>query len=258
MAQVTLPFLFAPSIVPYLGLFPVANGPDNGDGTAFFLFPGAETGHEYYAVGKFDQNFSDLTHFSASFQWDTGALVQPDLYNQKFLGFPFESLQLHDVSATQFYTGHCEYGAYRREPYLRRGFAGRFCNLASRHRQKLGFFGQTCQWGVLTAGNLSTAGGLGASGSDNFHFTSYQASDDISIIHGRQHAAIWVLFDRMMTILIRLIFRGRMGLQFGTRSFDQQSRGFYVGLSRNKRGARLAQVMFSEATLKMPFAFGKT
>ena len=77
-----------PAIVPYLALFPVANGADNGDGTAFYQFRRRRNRTRVLRVGKFDYNFSDLTRFSASYQWDTGALVQPDLFNQKLLGSP--------------------------------------------------------------------------------------------------------------------------------------------------------------------------
>jgi hypothetical protein len=192
--NITVPV--APSIVPYLGLFPVANGPDNGDGTAFFLFPGAETGHEYYAVGKFDQNFSDLTHFSASFQWDTGALVQPDLYNQKFLGSPsnhYNFTMSLQHSFTPAIVNTARIG-------VSRTFAADSQDVSAISPlvtdKSLGFL-PNVPVGVLTAGNLSTAGGLGASGSDNFHFTSYQASDDISITHGRHTLQFGFLFDRI-------------------------------------------------------------
>src|SRR3984957_9469331 len=58
--NVTVPI--SPSIQPFLALFPVANGADNGDGTAFYVFPGAQTGSEYYAMGKIDHTFTQSTN----------------------------------------------------------------------------------------------------------------------------------------------------------------------------------------------------
>jgi hypothetical protein len=186
----------APAIVPYLALFPVANGADNGDGTAFYLFPGAETGHEYYVVVKFDYNFSALTRLSASYQWDTGALLQPDLYNQKLLGSPsghhnFTLSLQHSFTPNVVNTARIG---------VSRTFAADSQDVSAisplANNPSLGFF-SGLPVGILTAGNLSTAGGLGASGSDNFHFTSYQASDDVTYVRGRHTWQFGFLFDRI-------------------------------------------------------------
>ncbi len=192
--SITVPI--SPSIQPYLALFPVANGPDNGDGTAPYVFAGAETGHEYYVVGKLDHNFSDLTRLSASFQWDTGALLQPDLFNQKLLGSPsghdnFTVSLQHSFTPTVLNTSRIG---------VSRTFAADSQDVSALSplatNTQLGFI-PGLPVGVLTAGNLSTAGGLGASGSDNFHFTSYQASDDINWIRGRHTLQFGFLFDRI-------------------------------------------------------------
>jgi len=191
---ITVPI--SPSIQPYLALFPVANGPDNGDGTAPYVFAGAETGHEYYVVGKLDHNFSDLTRLSASFQWDTGALLQPDLFNQKLLGSPsghdnFTVSLQHSFTPTVLNTSRIG---------VSRTFAADSQDVSALTplvtNTQLGFI-PGLPVGILTAGNLSTAGGLGASGSDNFHFTSYQASDDVNWIRGRHTLQFGFLFDRI-------------------------------------------------------------
>ena len=185
-----------PAIVPFLPLFPVANGADNGDGTAFYQFAGAETGHEYYAVGKFDYNFSDLTRFSASYQWDTGALLQPDLYNEKLLGSPsghhnFTMSLQHSFTPNVVNTARIG---------VSRTFAADSQDVSAISplvtTPSLGFF-TGLPVGIITAGNLSTAGGLGASGADNFHFTSYQASDDVTYVRGRHTWQFGFLFDRI-------------------------------------------------------------
>jgi hypothetical protein len=193
--NITVPI--APSIQPYLALFPKANGVDLPDGTAFFTFPGPETGHEYYAVGKFDHIFSDLTRFSASFQWDTGGLLQPDPTDQKLVGSPsghdnFTASLQHAFSTTILNTARIgvsrTYAADSQD-------VSAVSNLAT--TTTLGFLPSATPVGILTAGNLTTSGGLGSSGFDNFHFTSYQASDDVNIIRGRHTLQFGFLFDRI-------------------------------------------------------------
>jgi Carboxypeptidase regulatory-like domain/TonB-dependent Receptor Plug Domain len=192
--NITVPI--AASVRPYLAIFPIPNGKDNGDGTAFYNFPGAQTGSEYYAVGKIDFNFSATTTLSISNQWDKSSLVAPDQFNQKLTGSPSNhdnatgSLQ-HFFNANLLNTG-------------RLGVSHTFATdsedvsalspLAT--DTSLGFLPNS-PVGVLTAGTLLTAGGLGASGADIFHFISYQASDDINWIRGRHTFQFGFNFERM-------------------------------------------------------------
>ena len=184
------------SIQPFLAVFPVANGKDNGDGTAFYTFPGAQTGHEYYAVGKVDFNLSPTTTFSASYQWDTSSLVAPDLFNQKLTGSPSN----HDnvaLSLQHFFTPNLLNTA-------RLGVSHTYATDSEdtsalspvATNTSLGFVpGKPA--GVLTAGTLLTAGGLGASGADIFHFISYQASDDLNWVRGKHTLQFGFSFERI-------------------------------------------------------------
>ncbi|HTF72199.1 MAG TPA: TonB-dependent receptor, partial [Edaphobacter sp.] len=192
--NITVPI--SPSTQPFLALFPVANGKDNGDGTAFYVFPGAQTGSEYYVVGKIDHNFSAATNISASYQWDNSSLVAPDPFNQKLTGSPAS----HDnfvVSLQHFFTANVLNTA-------RLGLSHTFATdsedvsalspLAT--NTQLGFLPKL-PVGVLTAGALLTAGGLGASGADVFHFISYQAADDLSWVDGRHTLQFGFNFERV-------------------------------------------------------------
>jgi hypothetical protein len=191
---ITVPI--SPQTQPYLSVFPVANGVDNGDGTAFYNFPGAQTGNEYYVVGKFDFNFSPVTTLSASYQWDTASLLAPDPFNQKLTGSPSD----HDngiVSLQHFFTPNLLNTA-------RLGISHTFASDSEdvsalspiATNTSLGFLpGEPA--GVLTAGTLATAGGLGASGADVFHFISYQASDDLNWIVGRHTVQAGFNFARV-------------------------------------------------------------
>jgi hypothetical protein len=173
-----------PRIKPYLALFPDSNGPITGD-SAKFNFAGAERGHEYYLVGKIDHNFSTFTTLSGSYQWDTGALTQPDPYNQKLVGSPSRhnnfilSLQ-HSFSSNLVNTARLGFS---------RSYAADAQDVSAlipaATDPSLGFL-PGLPVGVLTVPGLTgTAGGLGASGSDIFNFTSYQESDDLVWVRQR-------------------------------------------------------------------------
>ncbi len=191
---ITVPI--SPNTKPFLALFPVANGKDNGDGTAFYNFPGAQTGSEYYAVGKIDHTFTATTNISASYQWDKSSLLAPDPFNQKLTGSP-SSHDNFTVALQHFFSANILNTA-------RLGLSHTFASdsqdvsalspLAT--DTTLGFLPQNPS-GVLTAGALATAGGLGASGADIFHFISYQGADDLSWVKGKHTLQFGFNFERI-------------------------------------------------------------
>ena len=192
--SITVPL--APVIVPFLPLFPVANSTDNGDGTAFYNFSGAQTGDEYYAIGKVDFNLSPKTILSTSYQWDTSSLLAPDIFDIKLVG----SRASHDnVIATlqNFLTPNLLNSAHIGVSYTFATDSEDVSALSPLATDTgLGFVpGKPV--GILTAGNLATAGGLGASGADLFHYISYQASDDLNWIRGKNTLQFGFLFNRI-------------------------------------------------------------
>jgi hypothetical protein len=186
----------APAVQPFLALFPVANGTDNGDGTAFYNFSGAQTGKEYYAVGKVDFNLSPKTILSISYQWDTSSLLAPDVYDIKLVG----SRASHDnaiASLQNFLTPTLLNTAHLGVSYT---FATDSEDVSAvsplATDTALGFVpGKPV--GVITAGNVGTAGGLGASGADLFRYISYQGSDDLNWIKGKHTLQFGFLFNRI-------------------------------------------------------------
>lgn len=187
----------APSIVPYLKIFPLANGAISGD-TAQFNFAGAETGHEYYAMGKIDHNLSSQTTLFGSFQWDTGDLAQPDQFNMKLIGSP----SAHD----NFIMGLQHSFRSNLLNIARIGFsrtyAGNSLDLSAINPiaadPSLGFLaGEPVGILNISSGVTVFQGGVGASGASVYHFTSYQASDDLSWIRGRHTVQLGAMFDRM-------------------------------------------------------------
>jgi len=62
----------APEIQPYLDLYPAANGQDNGDGTAEFIWPANRPTNEDYFMVKVDHQFSDSDSFFVRYTLNQG------------------------------------------------------------------------------------------------------------------------------------------------------------------------------------------
>ncbi len=63
------------AIRPYLELYPRANGADNGDGTANFIFPARNDSNEDYLMVRLDHQFSDSDSFFVRYTFDNGDRV---------------------------------------------------------------------------------------------------------------------------------------------------------------------------------------
>jgi hypothetical protein len=176
----------AKSVAPYLGFFPPANGQISKDGlSGIFNFTGKRVGNEDYTVIKLDQNFSDRTTLSGSFQFDNTAEDQPDPFNLKLTGSPSRhfntilSLQ-HIFSATLLNTARM--GVSR--SHITDSLDVTAINPIAADTS-LGFL-TGLPAGTLGVTGLDTnLGGLGGSGADILNYTSFQWGDDLSWIRGK-------------------------------------------------------------------------
>ena len=175
----------APSVRPYLGFFPPANGQTFADGSGKFNFTGKRVGNEEYTVVKLDQNFSDRTTLSGSFQFDNTAEEQPDPFNLKLTGSPSRhintivSLQ-HVFSPTLLNTARM--GVSR--SHITDSLDVMAINPIAADTS-LGFL-PGLPAGTLGVSGLETnLGGLGGSGADILNYTSFQWGDDVSWIRGK-------------------------------------------------------------------------
>ncbi|MGI8743943.1 MAG: TonB-dependent receptor domain-containing protein [Bryobacteraceae bacterium] len=174
----------APVIQPYLALFPVSNGPINGD-TAKFLFAGRQLGNERYVVGRVDHNFSPQTTLSGSYQFDNTTEGQPDPYNEKLTGSPSRhqnaviTLQ-HVFSAGLLNTSRMGVSRTHATDALDQAAISPVATDTS-----LGFVKGRPSGIITVAGLTGTQGGIGASGSDTLNYTSLQWGDELTWIKGR-------------------------------------------------------------------------
>ncbi len=181
----------ASRILPYLPFFPVANdnGPSNRD-VAQFIFAGKRVGLERYVMGKIDQNFSDRTTLSGSYQFDNTDESQPDAYNQKRTGSPSRH-QNSVLTLQHVFSPHLLNTALMG---VSRSHVTDALDISAidpiAADTSLGFTFSGSQPGVpagiiAVTGLEGTQGGLGSSGADILNYTSFQWGDDASWIKAR-------------------------------------------------------------------------
>ncbi|HYL34273.1 MAG TPA: TonB-dependent receptor [Bryobacteraceae bacterium] len=187
----------AKDIQPYLAFFPIANGPVTGD-IAQFNFAGTRIGYERYAMGRVDHNFTAKTTLSGSYQFDNTTEGQPDPYNQKITGSP--SRHNNAVLALQHIFSPGLLNTARMG--VSRTHATDSLDVSAidpiTTNNSLGFVPDRPA-GIITVGGglTGTQGGIGASGSDTLNYTSFQWSDDLSWIKGRNTFGFGGRVERM-------------------------------------------------------------
>jgi Carboxypeptidase regulatory-like domain/TonB dependent receptor-like, beta-barrel len=185
-----------PAIKPYLAVFPLPNGPANGD-TAKYNFGAALNGIEHYTVVKLDHNISDQTMLSGSFQFDNTSIDSPDAFNQKRIGSP--SRHYNTVINLQHAFGpsllnNARIGVSR--THATDSMDTTAINPIASDKS-LGFIPGSPVGIIAVAGPDSTSGGLGASGADIYNYTSFQFGDDLSWIKGKHNLKFGAAVERV-------------------------------------------------------------
>ena len=174
----------APSVKPYLALYPLPNGPVTGN-TGKFLFGAPRLGDEKYVIGKIDHYFSATTTLAGSYTFDNTTVTSPDNYDLKLSEAPSRRqnvvLNLQHLFSPSL-VNNTRVG-------VTRTYAGNnidtspFSPLLT--NVSLGFVpGRTL--GAFSVGGVNGSfGGIGASGYNLFGYTAPQASNDLSWTKGR-------------------------------------------------------------------------
>jgi hypothetical protein len=177
-----------PKVLPFLSLYPLPNGPVNGDTGTFFFNP-KRNGQENYVIGKIDHYFSATTTLFGSYTYDNTTVILPDNYNLKSTEAPARrqnvvlSLQ-HLFSPTLI--NNTRLG-------VSRTYAGNAIDVDPKIPQltdpAYSFvpghpFGSIFVSG-LSSGVIGVPSGLGASGQNLFGYTAPQVYDDLSWTKGR-------------------------------------------------------------------------
>ena len=190
------PVAVNPAVVPFLNLYPHANGPVAGD-VGQFLFAVPTVTHEDYFTIRGDHRISDKDSFTSTYFYDHGTLTAPDPLNIKVTGNR-DLRHLISLSETHVFT-----------PYLlntaRFGFS-RVVSIAPTTVQvnvpaasdpALGFVPGLAVGLINIGGIANFQGGQGAVGEFDFHYNSYQAYDDVYWTRGKHNIQMGFAFERL-------------------------------------------------------------
>jgi hypothetical protein len=199
-STITVPI--ANSVKPFLPLFPVPNGPVNGDTGVFFFNP-KRAGQEHYAIGKIDHYFSASTTFFGTYTYDNATVLVPDDYNLKDTENPTRrqnlALSLQHIFSPSLINNT--------RAGIARVYAGSAIDVNPRVPQlsdpSFGFvpgalFGQLQVAGIANGPFVGVPSGLGASGASIFGYTAPQVFDDLSWTKGRHSIRTGFNFEHIM------------------------------------------------------------
>jgi carboxypeptidase family protein/TonB-dependent receptor-like protein len=166
-----------PSVEPYLALYPLPNGPVEGD-TGNFTLPTPQNTNEDFFTSRSDFTIGKVDSLFGTYMFDNGKTEGPDSFNNNIIG-TLSRRQAAVLEETHLFGAHMANTA-------RLGFS-RVVSQAAKSLKainpaaadtSLGFLpGQPL--GVITNSELSTfPGGFGAVGEFDFHYNSYQFYDD--------------------------------------------------------------------------------
>ena len=185
-----------PKVLPYLALFPIPNGPLNGN-TGKFIFPQESIGHENYVIGHLDHYFSPATTLSGSYSYDNTSYGAPDVFDLKLLSSPTRrqnlSLSLqHIISPTLI--NITRVGVSRTWAV---GSLDSNPNNPALTDPSLGFIPGENVGTVAISGVSGTYAGIGATSYSIWGYTTPQAYDDLSWTKGRNSFRTGVSFERV-------------------------------------------------------------
>jgi hypothetical protein len=175
-----------PQVVPFLALFPLPNGSIQGD-TGIYSFSSQNNATESFISSRFDHHFSDRDGIRGSYLFDASSTNGPDIYNGVLLG---------TVSRRQ--TGSVEHSHIVSPSIFNSLRVGVNRVVAEQVRSisainplaadpSFGFLPGRDVGQISIPGITQYPGGPGASGDYQFHYTSIQTYDDLSMTR-RSHS----------------------------------------------------------------------
>src|SRR5437016_1132500 len=183
------PVTVDPRIKPYLALFPVGNGPINGN-TQKYLFGAGQLGIEHYLVGRIDFLSSASTTIYGTYMFDTSHANTPDAYNNRLVGDEGRNQRFtlsvqHTFSPTLLNT--INVGISR---VVATGNIDAQALNPAETDKSLGFFAGF-NAGSFSIPELSlptnTPGGFGSTGGDSVWYTAPQLNDNLTYVKGRHN-----------------------------------------------------------------------
>jgi hypothetical protein len=187
-----------PAIQPFLGFFPLPNGPLAANGqTGSYLFASNRQSHDDFLTGKFDHKFSDTDSLSVAYQWDNGNFNAPEGLNNMLVG---AATRRNDITLEEAHTfSLTAFNSFRA------GFARTVASnntvlteMNSALKNPALAFIPGLQPGTITVSGLTLfSGGINGPDPNDFHYNSYQVYDDFILVKGTHSFKFGGVFERM-------------------------------------------------------------
>jgi Carboxypeptidase regulatory-like domain/TonB-dependent Receptor Plug Domain/TonB dependent receptor len=166
-----------PHVKPYLDLYPLPSGPIQGD-TGTFTSVTRQLFQDNFLVTRADHKFSDVDSLHGTYMLDDSKLTAPDLL-ETIVAASLTRRQLATMEETHIFTPSLvnilRVGVSRVSADAGKS-AGTIVPQAN--DPAFGFVPGRPVGAIQTSGLSTYAGGTGAAGEVNYHFTSYQAYND--------------------------------------------------------------------------------
>ena len=185
-----------PKVVPYLQIFPLPNGSESGD-TGIYSFIAAAATSVTFSTARLDHAFSDRDTMHGSFLVANSKTTSPDGSDFVITG-QISQTRTGSVEETHIFGSNLlniiRVGVNRAvsEAPIQNGVINPLAADTS-----LGYLPGTPVGGITITGLTSFNGGVGGTGENDFHFTSWQVYDDIFYTRGAHSVAFGIALERI-------------------------------------------------------------
>jgi hypothetical protein len=192
------PVTVSPLVAPFLAFFPLPNGPIKGD-AGTYTFASQNNTTENFVTSLVDHRFSDHDAIHATYLFDKGQTSGPDVFDSILLG-TFSQRQTASIEESHIFSPSVV-------NFTRIGFnrnvAEQVQSLSAinplPNDSSYGFLPGRDVGEISIAGVTAYSGGLGAQGDYLFHYTSWQADDDLSITRGSHSLRTGLALERIQS-----------------------------------------------------------
>ena len=192
------PVTVSPLVAPFLAFFPLPNGPITGN-VGTYTFASQNGTMENFVASRADHRFSDLDAIHATYLLDKGQTAGPDVFDSILLG-TYSQRQTASIEETHIFSPSV---VNLTRIGFNRNIAEQVQSLSAINPladdASYGFLPGRDVGQISIAGVTAYPGGLGAQGDYLFHYTSYQADDDLSITSGSHSIRAGAAFERIQS-----------------------------------------------------------
>ena len=185
-------------VLPYLSFFPLPNGPISGDAGTYSLVTQNIT-NESFATARGDHRFSDKDSLHMTWLFDSGQTSGPDVFGNLLLG-TFAQRQTASIEESHVFSPSAVNFV---RVGLNRVIAEQVQALSAINPladdPSYGFLPGRDIGQISIAGFTTYPGGPGAEGDYEFHYTSYQADDNLAVTKGSHSIRAGVALERIQS-----------------------------------------------------------